>query len=117
MVRFEVPNESVPWSAKFGNYEPVFFEAHHLEGAPWADPVLGTPGFSPSFNQVDGKINRKSHEGDYQVRFDRCENLRAVGTQRVNSVSCLFSFIFVFLYKLSSQKNSNSDRWSIRHGR
>jgi ADP-ribose pyrophosphatase len=68
IVRFEVPNEGVPWADKFDNYDPVFFEAHHLEGAPWADPAMGTPDFSPNFNQVDGKIDRRSHEGEYKVK-------------------------------------------------
>ena len=48
-------------------YLPVFFEAHHLEDAPWADPALGKSDFDPKFNQIDGKIDRKSHEGKYKV--------------------------------------------------
>ena len=52
LARFEVPDESVSWDVKLEPYDPMLFDAPHLEGAPYADPMLGTQDFKPNFNQV-----------------------------------------------------------------
>ena len=49
---------------------PAALTAAFVLSAPWADPQLGADGFDPKWNSVDGKINRKSHEGDYPVSDD-----------------------------------------------
>jgi len=67
IVRHEVPAGFVSWDIEFDTYDPIVFDAHHLEGAPYADPMLESPDFDPKFNHIDGKINRKSHEGPYRV--------------------------------------------------
>jgi len=35
--------------------------------APWADPLIGTQGFQPKYNELDGNVERRSHEGLYRV--------------------------------------------------
>ena len=39
----------------------------HLATAPYADPDIKNPEFNPNFNRLDGKIDRRSHEGIYRV--------------------------------------------------
>ncbi len=36
--------------------------------APWADPETSLGGFSPTFNEIDGKVDRRSHKGPYKVK-------------------------------------------------
>jgi hypothetical protein len=57
------------------------FDADHLKGAPYADPMLGSPDFDPKFNQIDKKINRKSHEGTYKVSIVCFLNTRNASNQ------------------------------------
>jgi len=64
--RIPVPEESIPWN-RYPEYNPVDFTAKFVLSAPWADPVIGAPGFSPVWNSVDGEVNRGSHEGEYLV--------------------------------------------------
>lgn len=52
------------------DYCPTAFTAAFVLSAAWADPQLGADGFDPRWNSVDGKINRKSHEGDYGISKD-----------------------------------------------
>ena len=68
--RFPVPDLAVPWTVPMPDYSPATFTAAFVLSAPWADPQLGADGFDPKWNSVDGKINRKSHEGDYPVSDD-----------------------------------------------
>ncbi len=49
------------------DYDPPQLTAPHVLTAPWADPQLGQPGFTPTFNQIDGKVDRRSHKGPYKV--------------------------------------------------
>ena len=65
--RAPVPDLTVPWDVAMPDYSPTAFTAAFVLTAAWADPQLGAEGFAPSWNTVDGKINRKSHEGDYKV--------------------------------------------------
>jgi hypothetical protein len=30
--------------------------------------MLASPDFNPKFNQIDGKVDRRSHEGSYKVK-------------------------------------------------
>ena len=65
--RQEVPAGKISWDILFDSYDPISFDALHLANAPYADPDIKKSNFSPNFNQLDGNINRKSHEGIYRV--------------------------------------------------
>lgn len=67
VARFPVPEDKVDWNTEFSDYSPVEFTAPHIVSAVWADPDLGSEGFSPKWNTLDGNVNRASHEGEYQV--------------------------------------------------
>ena len=67
MVRTEVPSGLISWDVLFDTYDTITFTAAHLKTAPYADPDIEDEAFHPKWNQVDGKINRKSHEGVYRV--------------------------------------------------
>uniref|UniRef100_A0AC34G405 Nudix hydrolase domain-containing protein n=1 Tax=Panagrolaimus sp. ES5 TaxID=591445 RepID=A0AC34G405_9BILA len=64
VFRVAVPDEKVSWDIKWDDYKPVEFNSDKIKGKEWADPedVKGI-----KFNQVDGKLNRKSHMGDYKL--------------------------------------------------
>lgn len=66
--RFPVPDEYVSWSVEYKNYLPIFYESQCLTGKEWADS--DDTHFLPTFNDIDGLINRKSHVGKYEV-FDK----------------------------------------------
>lgn len=65
--RFPVSDELILWSTNFNDYNPPFFEIEGLKEKPWADPDINDPSFKPKFNELDGKVNRKSHIGIYQI--------------------------------------------------
>ncbi len=65
LARFEVPDALVPWEERFPSYSPPSFTAPFVLKAEWADPELNK--FEPKFNDLDGKVNRRSHEKEYQV--------------------------------------------------
>merc|ERR1719510_18668 len=65
--RHEVPAGKISWDVPFQYYDPITFDALHLATAPYADPDIKNPDFKPKFNQLDGKIDRTSHEGPYRV--------------------------------------------------
>lgn len=65
--RFPVPEEFVYWSEDFPSYLPPVYTAPHINGQVWADPDITDSTFQPKWNSVDGKINRVSFNGDYQV--------------------------------------------------
>ena len=67
VVRAEVPSELVHWNTLFDTYDTITFTAPHLKTASWADPDIDDENFHPEWNQIDGNINRKSHEGEYRV--------------------------------------------------
>ncbi|XP_023328432.1 ADP-ribose pyrophosphatase, mitochondrial isoform X2 [Eurytemora carolleeae] len=67
VTRTSVPEDKVNWSEVWEDYKPVEFTAPFVLTATWADPPLGTPGFDPKWNSVDGKVNRKSFNGEYSV--------------------------------------------------
>ena len=68
--RTPVADALVPWEVPMKDYCPTAFTAAFVLSAAWADPQLGADGFDPRWNSVDGKINRKSHEGDYGISKD-----------------------------------------------
>jgi ADP-ribose pyrophosphatase len=67
VARLPVPDQDVPWAVPLPSYKPVEFTAPFVLTAAWADPELGTEGFQPVWNTLDGKVNRVSHDGEYTV--------------------------------------------------
>ncbi|KAL0883087.1 hypothetical protein ABMA27_016553 [Loxostege sticticalis] len=65
--RFPVPDDKVSWSTDYMDYKPANFTSPGIHGKPWADPEIGDPNFKPSWNKIDGKVNRASHMGTYNV--------------------------------------------------
>lgn len=74
--RLGVRDELVAWSRPWPDYVPADYTDPSVLGRPWADPPLGAPGFSPAFNALDGAVDRRSHEGAYEVRDGRPLNPR-----------------------------------------
>ena len=62
-----MPAGKISWDVPFEFYDPISFDALHLATAPYADPDIKNPEFNPNFNRLDGKIDRRSHEGIYRV--------------------------------------------------
>jgi ADP-ribose pyrophosphatase len=64
VFRFAVPDEKVPWNVQWDEYKPAEYNSDKVKGKEWAGPeaVKGL-----KFNQIDGKLNRKSHMGDYKL--------------------------------------------------
>uniref|UniRef100_A0A182MB98 Nudix hydrolase domain-containing protein n=1 Tax=Anopheles culicifacies TaxID=139723 RepID=A0A182MB98_9DIPT len=93
--RYPVPDESVFWTQTYSDYQPPFHESPVLKGKEWADldvgkcfPVTGVKvklqgngvtrccltdnsSFKPKWNELDGKVNRVSFVGTYEIR-DSC---------------------------------------------
>lgn len=67
VVRTDVIPGKISWDVELDIYDPISFTARHVLTAPWADPDLGSDGFEPQWNSVDGKVNRKSHEKEYAI--------------------------------------------------
>lgn len=66
--RAEVPLEKVSWDVEFSEYQPTEHEeSKALANKPWADAKITGGESSIKFNELDGKVNRKSHEGEYKV--------------------------------------------------
>ncbi|VDD80216.1 unnamed protein product [Mesocestoides corti] len=65
--RFFVPDDKVPWAVAFDCYKPVQYTAPHGLTAPWADPDILSTKEKLRFNQIDGKVDRTSFEGPYQL--------------------------------------------------
>uniref|UniRef100_A0A3P8Z8B4 ADP-ribose pyrophosphatase, mitochondrial n=1 Tax=Esox lucius TaxID=8010 RepID=A0A3P8Z8B4_ESOLU len=64
--RVPVPDDKVDWKIDWHMYSPVSYTAPVVLNKPvWADPDIGS--FSPRFNSLDGKVDRRSHEGEYRV--------------------------------------------------
>ena len=82
--RFEVDNAHVKWDTPL-DYKPPYFTALNLipENRPvWADPELTADNFGNfKFNALDGKIDRRSHHGRYELLggiFPRYETVECV---------------------------------------
>lgn len=71
IARLQVPDEKVDWNVDWPDYNPISYTAPHLINSeklpPWADQETVGVGFNPKWNDIDGKINRKSHMGIYEV--------------------------------------------------
>jgi len=67
--RFHVPDEKVSWSVAWEEYKPTDHTAESVRKMPvWADVDFTTDSSSkPKWNSLDGKINRKSHVGNYVI--------------------------------------------------
>lgn len=69
--RVIIPDNLVPWFVEFKDYSPTEYESKTLINKPWADPPIGDSKFNPKWNELDGKINRKSHMGPYEIKDNR----------------------------------------------
>ena len=76
VARAAVNDDQVSWAAAWSGYSPAQFTAPFVLTAVWADPDIRAPGFEPKWNSLDGKVNRRSHEGEYRVENGRPLNIR-----------------------------------------
>jgi ADP-ribose pyrophosphatase len=68
--RFPVPEDKIPWSVDYPGYHPVDYTAPRVLSRPvWADPDIRKeePEKPMQFNSLDGKVDRRSHTGTYQI--------------------------------------------------
>ncbi|KAF5399657.1 hypothetical protein PHET_07055 [Paragonimus heterotremus] len=65
--RTPVPDDKVEWSTPWNAYKPIVFTHPKVHGQIWADPDLLTSQVPLHFNQIDGKIDRTSVLGPYQL--------------------------------------------------
>ncbi len=74
--RLDVPDEKVSWGVPWPDYKPGEFTMDKvLAGPEYADPDISElhPNAKPvlkgelKFNDIDGKVNRKSHMGTYEI--------------------------------------------------
>ncbi|XP_046966210.1 ADP-ribose pyrophosphatase, mitochondrial [Vanessa cardui] len=65
--RFPVPDDKVAWNTEFIEYKPPTYTSPSIQGQPWADPEIGSANFSPKWNSLDGKVNRESYMGLYNI--------------------------------------------------
>lgn len=68
VVRQTVPEENVPWKVEWDDYKPPYFTSKHILNQEWADPEIDTSSFKPKWNEVDGNVNRKSFQLQYEVQ-------------------------------------------------
>ncbi|XP_033126792.1 ADP-ribose pyrophosphatase, mitochondrial-like [Anneissia japonica] len=68
--RFPVPEDMVPWSVEWPDYNPTTFTTEHVLSKPvWADPDISKNSKNKlKFNEIDGKVNRRSHMGKYKLQ-------------------------------------------------
>uniref|UniRef100_A0AAG5D7K8 Nudix hydrolase domain-containing protein n=1 Tax=Anopheles atroparvus TaxID=41427 RepID=A0AAG5D7K8_ANOAO len=69
--RYPVPDESVFWSQTYSDYQPPCHESPILKGKEWADLEIENSSFKPKWNELDGKVNRVSFVGSYEI-WDDC---------------------------------------------
>lgn len=68
--RFPVPDDKVSWSIDWPEYKPVDYTASVVEKMPvWADIDFRKtkPDVPPKYNEVDGKVDRRSFSGKYSI--------------------------------------------------
>ncbi|KAI1278136.1 ADP-ribose pyrophosphatase, mitochondrial [Halotydeus destructor] len=70
IYRTAVPSDKRLWHIEWPEYKPTELTID-FKDKPWADPDIGSPGFKPKFNEIDGQLNRKSHTGSYEVQDGR----------------------------------------------
>lgn len=83
--RFIVPDDKVPWSTEYTDYNPPECTIEH--GQPWEDPNICNPDFKPLWNQLDGNVDRRSHTGAYEILEKRPLNI--VGRTGIKGRGCL----------------------------
>lgn len=71
--RLHVPDNKVSWTTQWDEYEPPSYSIPGLASKPWADPEIGGH-FCPSWNSLDGSVDRRSYEGAYAVVNGRPQN-------------------------------------------
>ena len=99
VVRTEVPTDLVDWEAPFDTYDTITFSAPHLKTASWADPDIDDENFHPQWNQLDGNINRMSHEGLYLVSNPRRALVSQISCHNTH-LSLHISIYSALLYRL-----------------
>uniref|UniRef100_F7AUJ8 ADP-ribose pyrophosphatase, mitochondrial n=1 Tax=Ciona intestinalis TaxID=7719 RepID=F7AUJ8_CIOIN len=66
--RFCVSDDKVDWKVEFKEYSPVSYTAPSVErNPPWADVDVTKTSKTLKYNEIDGKVNRKSYTGVYKV--------------------------------------------------
>ncbi|KAL1138475.1 hypothetical protein AAG570_008538 [Ranatra chinensis] len=63
--RLTVSDDKVSWKVLWDNYNPPDFTFEHIKKQAWADPEIGDSNFIPSWNKLDGNVDRRSHMGFY----------------------------------------------------
>lgn len=68
VYRVEVPDNKVRWDVSWKDYAPLDYTSPSLKGKSYADQEIGTGNFK--WNQIDGKVDRRSHQGVYNLSID-----------------------------------------------
>lgn len=68
IIRFHVPDDKVSWNAQYPMYNPTLFTSTCVVGQPWADLDLSEFDSQPSWNTIDGYVNRISLTGIYEIK-------------------------------------------------
>lgn len=63
--RLFVPDDKVPWSVNWPEYDPPSFSVVTKQS--WEDSDLTDPNFKPKWNVVDSAVNRRSFIGQYKL--------------------------------------------------
>lgn len=67
-LRANVPSEKIPFAVSFQDYNPVKYTAPVVLAGPfWADKDITSPKHDMKFNTRDGKVNRVSYYGSYEI--------------------------------------------------
>lgn len=66
--RIKVPDEKVDWNVEWKDYSPPDYTSPSLKGKPYADGEIEKGKFK--WNEMDGKVDRRSHHGHYKVADD-----------------------------------------------
>ena len=71
IARAVVPDDKVSWATAWSEYNPVLYTASTVAAGPvWADKDFLADSAAASatkFNSVDGKVDRRSFEGEYHL--------------------------------------------------
>ncbi|KER30212.1 hypothetical protein T265_03364 [Opisthorchis viverrini] len=71
LQRVLVPDEYVDWRISWAAYQPINYTDPKVHGKSWADPDIRTsPEISLKFNALDGKVDRTSYMGLYQLNSE-----------------------------------------------
>ncbi|VDP93167.1 unnamed protein product [Echinostoma caproni] len=66
--RAVVPDDRVDWRVRWDDYKPISYTHSKVHGKVWADPdIEHEKGIVLKFNQLDGKVDRTSFTGVYQL--------------------------------------------------